>query len=75
MANIVTIRVFISLTYANNWPLCQLDINNAFLHGYLDEEVYIYPPLGYDKAKFGEVCHLQDPYMVLSRPQYSETKS
>ena len=42
-----------------DWPLHQLDINNAFLHGYIDEEVYMLPPEGYTKAKPGQVCKLQ----------------
>ena len=52
-------RVVISLATAKHWPLCQLDINNAFLHGYLDEEVFMKPPLGYKKAKSGDVCRLK----------------
>lgn len=59
VAKLATVRVIISLATAKHWPLCQLDINNAFLHGYLEEEVYMRPPLGYDKAKTGEVCLLK----------------
>jgi len=44
---------------AKLWPLHQLDINNAFLHGYIDEEVYMTPPEGYSKAKPRQVCKLQ----------------
>ena len=59
VAKIATVRIVISLATAKGWPLCQLDINNAFLHGFLDEEVYMHPPLGYDKAQDGEVCKLK----------------
>ncbi|KAL0444536.1 UNVERIFIED_CONTAM: Retrovirus-related Pol polyprotein from transposon RE2 [Sesamum latifolium] len=47
VAKAVTLRLFLAIASANSWPLHQLDVNNAFLHGYLDEEIYMLPPEGY----------------------------
>jgi len=58
VAKLTTVRFFIASATTNGWPLHQLDINNAFLHGYIDEEVYMLPPEGYTKVVPGQVCRL-----------------
>ncbi|KAL0430298.1 UNVERIFIED_CONTAM: Retrovirus-related Pol polyprotein from transposon RE2 [Sesamum radiatum] len=47
VAKTVTVRLFLALAAAQGWLLHQLDVNNAFLHGYLDEDIYMTPPAGY----------------------------
>ncbi|GKB44939.1 nucleotide-binding alpha-beta plait domain-containing protein [Tanacetum coccineum] len=42
-----TIRVVLSLAVTNNWPLLQLDVQNAFLHGNLKHHVSINQPPGF----------------------------
>lgn len=41
------IRVLLALTVANNWYLHQLGMNNNFLHGELEEDIYMNPLEGY----------------------------
>ena len=51
VAKFNTLKVILALSAINNWQLYQMDINNAFLHGDLDEEVYMTLPQGYKHKK------------------------
>ena len=54
-----TIRLVLTLAASLNWPLRQLDVRNAFLHGTLQEEVYMTQPPGYIHPHFpSHVCRL-----------------
>ncbi|GKC99506.1 ribonuclease H-like domain-containing protein, partial [Tanacetum coccineum] len=55
-----TIRTVLSLAASLHWPIHQLDVKNAFLHGDLSETVYMHQPSGFrDFAHPDHVCLLQ----------------
>jgi len=50
----------LSLAANFNLRLQQFDVKNAFLYGELEEEVFMEPPLGFDKTfEANQVCRLK----------------
>ena len=49
-----------ALALHNDWPLHQLDVSNAFLHGTLEEDIYMDKPPGYVNSHHPHlVCNLK----------------
>jgi hypothetical protein len=55
-----TVHTVFYITVSHDWPIQQLDVKNAFLHGTLTETVYCSQPTGFaDPAHPDLVCHLK----------------
>ncbi len=65
-----TIRIVLSLAVSKGWSLRQLDVKNVFLHGVLEEEVYMNQLPGYEKKSlYNYVCKLdKDLYGLKHAP-------
>jgi hypothetical protein len=46
------IRILLAFSVAKGFKLYQMDVKSAFLNGFIEEEVYVKQPLGFESAKF-----------------------
>lgn len=55
-----TIRIVLTIALSKSWPIHQLDVKNVFLHGELQETVYMHQPMGFrDPIHPDYVCLLK----------------
>ena len=60
VAKITTVRVLLALAASKSWPLWQMDVKNAFLHGEVDREIYMEQPPGFrSRENPNYVCKLR----------------
>ena len=54
-----TVKILLSLATHYNWQLLQYDVKNVFLHGDLDEEIYMNIPPRIEGNTGNKVCKLK----------------
>ena len=63
-----TVRTILSLVVSKGWILRQFDVQNAFLHGNLYEDVYMSQPPRFSHPQFpNHVCKLKKAFYGLKR--------
>lgn len=58
VVKMTTVCCLLKIVASNNWEVHQMDVHDAFLHGDLDEEVYMKLPLGFRHSDPNKVCRL-----------------
>ncbi|WVZ75683.1 LOW QUALITY PROTEIN: hypothetical protein U9M48_023718, partial [Paspalum notatum var. saurae] len=51
LARLEAIRILLSFVASKGFKLQQMDVKSAFLNGYIEEEVYVRQPPGFERAK------------------------
>ena len=70
VAKITSVHCFLAVAVARRWELHQMDVNNVFLHGDLEEEVYMKMPPGFSSSGPNKVCRLHKSlYGLCQTPQ------
>jgi hypothetical protein len=56
MVKPITIRIVLTIAMSSGWSIKQIDVSNAFFHGFFIEKVYIFQSMGF--------VHPQQPNFV-----------
>ena len=52
VARLEAIRIFLAFAASKGFKVFQMDVKSAFLNGFIEEEVYVKQPPGFENPKF-----------------------
>ena len=52
MARLEAIRILLAFVASKGFKLFQMDVKSTFLNGFIEEEVYVKQPPGFENPKF-----------------------
>ena len=68
VARLESIRILLAFAASKGFKLFQMDVKSVFLNGYIEEEVYVRQPPGFENPKFpNRVFKLQKPLYDLKQ--------
>ena len=68
VARLEAIRIFLAFAASKGFNVFQMDVKSAFLNGFIEEEVYVKQPPGFENPKFpNRVYKLQKPLYGLKQ--------
>ncbi|GJU17913.1 retrovirus-related pol polyprotein from transposon TNT 1-94 [Tanacetum coccineum] len=70
VARIKAIRLFLAYASFKYFVLYQMDVKSAFLYGKIEEEVYVYQPLGFEDPEFPDRVYKKDDGIFISQDKY-----
>ena len=71
VAKMTTVRTILAIAASQSWRLHQMDVKNAFLHGNLQEEIYMKLPFGMITSSPHDVCKLRRSLYGLKQVPYA----
>ncbi|WVZ76644.1 hypothetical protein U9M48_024600 [Paspalum notatum var. saurae] len=57
VARLEAIRILLAFAASKGFKLQQMDVKSAFLNGFIEEEVYVRQPLGFESARFPDLVY------------------
>ena len=59
-----SIQILLAIAAHYDYEIWQMDVKTAFLNGYIEEDIFMEQPKGFESGDSSKVCSLIDQFMV-----------